>query len=188
MARRASLLRVWLPLRCSRSLARLRLEMPRPHAGFSPSCFVRRAKRKLAAHPKFFFFATGVFRANRPAGPLEAPAELDGAALEGLVAQHLRAWCDYSDGRHQLHYWQTRAQVEVDFIVYGESGLYAPEVKKAGRVRPEDLRALKAFAEDYPQSKRYLLYRGRERLVRDDILCMPCEEFLLELHPNRFPQ
>lgn len=156
--------------------------------GFRLHVFVRRAKRELAAHPKFFFFDTGVFRANRPVGPLDAPAELDGAALEGLVAQHLRAWCDYSDGRHQLHYWQTRAQVEVDFIVYGESGLYALEVKNAGRVRPEDLRALKAFAEDYPQSKRYLLYRGRERLVRDGILCMPCEEFLLELHPNRFPQ
>jgi predicted AAA+ superfamily ATPase len=156
--------------------------------GFRLQVFVRRAKRELAAHPKFFFFDTGVFRANRPVGPLDAPSELDGAALEGLVAQHLRAWCDYSAGQHQLYYWQTRAQVEVDFIVYGESGLYALEVKNASKVRPEDLRALKAFAEDYPQSKRFLLYRGKERLMRDGILCMPSEEFLLRLHPNRFPE
>lgn len=154
--------------------------------GFRLYVFTRRAGRELAAHPKFYFFDAGVFRANRPAGPLDTPQEIDGAMLEGLVAQHLRAWCDYSTGHHQLHYWQTRSQVEVDFVVYGESGLYAIEVKNTRQVRPEDLRALKTFGEDYPQSRRYLLYRGKERLKRDDVLCVPCEEFLLGLKVNRF--
>jgi predicted AAA+ superfamily ATPase len=73
--------------------------------GFRLSVFTKRAKREVAAHPKFYFFDAGVFRANLPTGPLNSPAELDGAALEGLVAQHLRAWCDYSTGGHKLHYW-----------------------------------------------------------------------------------
>lgn len=153
--------------------------------GFRLEVFSKRAKRELAAHPKFYFFDTGVYRANRPKGPLDAPEEIDGAALEGLIAQHLRAWCDYSIGKHGLYYWQTRSKVEVDFIVYGESGLYAFEVKNAAKVRPDDLRALKAFKEDYPDSKQMLLYRGGERFVRDGILCLPCEEFVLALHPNR---
>ena len=156
--------------------------------GFRIGVFTKRAKRAVAAHPKFYFFDTGVFRANRPAGPLDSPAELDGAALEGLVAQHLRAWCDYSTGRHGLYYWQTRAQVEIDFVVYGASGLYAVEVKNSRQVRSEDLRALNTFAADYPKSRCYLLYRGKERLERDGVLCMPCEEFLLELRPGRFPE
>lgn len=153
--------------------------------GFRLDVFTKRAKRELAAHPKFYYFDAGVFRANRPSGPLDAPEEIDGAALEGLVAQHLRAWCDYAGGGHHLHYWQTRSQVEVDFVVYGESGLYAFEVKNSGQVRPQDLRALKSFGEDYPQSRRFLLYRGKERLLRDDVLCLPCEEFLLSLHPEK---
>jgi predicted AAA+ superfamily ATPase len=99
-----------------------------------------------------------------------------------------RAWCDYSTGGHQLHYWQTRARVEVDFIVYGESGLYAVEVKSSRQVRPEDLRALENFSEDYPQSRRYLLYRGKERLKRNGVMCLPCEEFLLALTPDHFPE
>jgi len=156
--------------------------------GFRLDVFTKRAKRAVAAHPKFYFFDAGVFRTNRPVGPLDSPAELDGAALEGLVAQHLRAWCDYSAGRHELHYWQTRARVEIDFVVYGETGLYAVEVKNSRQVRPEDLRALRTFGEDYPQSRRYLLYRGKDRLVRDDVLCMPCEEFLRGLQPGRFPK
>ena len=156
--------------------------------GFRLDVFTKRAKRAVAAHPKFYFFDAGVFRTSRPVGPLDSPAELDGAALEGLIAQHLRAWCDYSASRHKLHYWQTRAKVEIDFVVYGATGLYAVEVKNSRQVRPEDLRALRTFGEDYPQSRRYLLYRGRDRLVRDEVLCIPCEEFLASLQPGSFPR
>ena len=129
--------------------------------GFRFPVFTKRAKRELASHPKFYYFDAGVSRANRPSGPLDAPQEIDGLALEGLVTQHLRAWCDYSTGNHELHYWQTRSQVEVDFVVYGDSGLYAVEVKNSTHVRSDDLRALKNFAQDYPQSQRYLVYRGK---------------------------
>ena len=153
--------------------------------GFSVPVFTKRSKRAMASHPKFYYFDAGVFRANRPTGPLDAPQEIDGAALEGLVAQHLRAWCDYSPGNHTLSFWQTRSKVEVDFVVYGDSGIYAMEVKNAGKIRPEDLRALRSFGEDYPESHRFLLYRGKERLLRDGILCLPCEEFLLGLHPGK---
>jgi predicted AAA+ superfamily ATPase len=154
---------------------------------FRVPVFARRAQRALAAHPKFFFFDAGVFRSHRPVGPLDSQAEIDGAALEGLVAQHLRAWCDASQGDHRLFYWQTRSQVEVDAVVYGASGLFAVEVKNTDRIRPEDLRGLKAFGEDYPESRRILLYRGRERLRRGDVLIMPAAEFLASLVPNHFP-
>jgi len=154
---------------------------------FRVHVFTRRAQRELAVHPKFFFFDTGVFRANRPSGPLDAPSEIDGVALESLVAQHLRSWCDYSDGNHHLYYWQTRSKLEVDFVVYGENGIYALEVKNSTRIRPEDLRGLKNFGDDYPESHRWLLYRGKERLQYENILCVPCDEFLLQLKPNVFP-
>jgi predicted AAA+ superfamily ATPase len=156
--------------------------------GWRLPVFTRRAKRELASHPKFYFFDTGVFRANRPKGPLDEISEIVGPALEGLVAQHLRAWCDYSQGGHALYYWQTRSQVEVDFVIYGESGLYAIEVKNTQKVRSEDLSALKSFAEDYPESQRILLYRGRETLRRDGTQCMPCENFLRALRPNSIPE
>ncbi len=154
---------------------------------FRVPVFTRRAQRELAVHPKFYFFDAGVFRANRPAGSLDAPAEIDGAALEGLVGQHLNAWCDYSQGNHRLYYWQTRTKVEIDFVVYGETYFHAVEVKNSGKVRPEDLRGLKKFGEDFPESSRWLVYRGKDRLLIDGILCVPCEEFLLQLKPNVFP-
>ena len=130
---------------------------------FRVPVFTRRARRRTTVHPKFYFFDAGVFRALRPAGPLDRPEEIEGAALEGLVAQHLRAWVAYSDREAELFFWRTRAGTEVDFVVYGEAGFWAIEVKNSARIRPQDLRALEAFAADYPECEPLLLYRGEER-------------------------
>lgn len=70
------------------------------------------------------------------------------------------------------------------FVVYGETGLFAFEVKNTQKVRPEDLTSLKAFSQDYPESNRFFLYRGKERLLRDGICCIPCGKFLEELRPD----
>ncbi|MBE3135006.1 MAG: DUF4143 domain-containing protein, partial [Acidobacteria bacterium] len=77
--------------------------------------FTRRAARATTAHPKFYLFDTGVFRALRPTGPLDPGRGFaDGDALEGLVAQHLRAWVAYSRRRADLFYWGTPGGLEVD--------------------------------------------------------------------------
>lgn len=147
--------------------------------------FRKRAKRRLAAHPKFFYCDSGVFRALLPKGPLDRPEEIGGAALEGLVAQHLRAYADYRGRDDRLFTWRTRAGLEVDFVLYGPDEFCAIEVKNAARIRPEDLRGLRAFGDEYPEARRLLLYRGEDRRVTDDILCLPVTDFLRNLHPAR---
>jgi predicted AAA+ superfamily ATPase len=147
--------------------------------------FAKRAKRKVSLHPKFFLFDAGVFRALRPRGPLDRPQEVEGLALEGLVAQHLRAWTAYGAGRDELFFWRTSSGVEVDFVVYGESGFWAIEVKNAAKVRDEDLRSLLSFRNDFPEARPILLYRGKERILRRDVLGLPVDEFLLQIHPGR---
>lgn len=143
-----------------------------------------RAKRILAQHPKFYWFDTGVFRSVRPSGPLDRPEEIEGAALEGLVAQHLRAWLDCGSAEAALHFWRAKAGNEVDFVIYGRDAFSAIEVKNSASVRPEDLRGLRAFHEDYPDARLTLLYRGRRRLRIEGVSCMPCDEFLLDLRPG----
>ena len=153
--------------------------------GFRLPVFTRRAKRELAAHPKFYLFDTGVFRSLRPRGPLDIPEEMEGQALEGLVAQHLRGWLAYSQEKRDLYFWRTRSGVEVDFVVYGSQGLWALEVKNTATIRPSDLRGLKSFRDEYPESRAILLYRGRERILREGILCLPCGDFLIHLLPGK---
>jgi predicted AAA+ superfamily ATPase len=153
--------------------------------GFRLPVFARRAKRILTHHAKFYYFDAGVFRSLRQMGVLDRPEEAEGGALEGLVAQHLRAWTAYRDRGEEVFFWRTKSGSEVDFIVYGQGTFAAIEVKNARRVASRDTRALREFAHDYPGVKACLLYRGRDRLMVDGVLCLPCEEFLLALDPTR---
>ena len=149
--------------------------------------FRRRARRAVTARPKLYFFDVGVFRSLRPTGPLDRPEEIDGGALEGLVAQHLRAWTSLTGAEHSLSFWRTASGVEVDFVVYGEQGLWAFEVKNTATVRRSDLRALRSFRSDYPECVPIFLYRGTGRLRIDDILCLPVDDFLRQLIPDQPP-
>ncbi len=146
--------------------------------------FTRRARRMVAAHPKFYLFDAGVYRSLRPSGPLDRAQEIDGAALEGLVAQHLRAWIAYSNSDQKLYYWRTRSGVEVDFVLYGDAGLWCLQVQNSAVVRNADLKALKAFREDYAECTPLLLYRGTDHLKVDGIQCAPVDWFLRNLRPG----
>ena len=125
--------------------------------------FTKRAKRRLITHPKFYYFDAGVFQAIRPRGPLDAPEEIHGAALETLFLQEARAINDYKDLGYQLYYWRTATGDEVDFVLYGERGLCAFEVKMARNIRADDLRTLQRFRADFPRAKMRLLYLGDRR-------------------------
>jgi len=152
---------------------------------FRVPVFTKRAKRRLASHPKFFFFDCGLYRTLRRTGPLDRPQEIEGAALEGLVAQHLRAWAAYGDRGARLFTWRTRSDAEVDFVIYGPEEFAAIEVKNSRRVRPEDLRGQRSFGDEYPEAMRLLLYRGQDRLLVGDVLCLPVADFLRRLRPDR---
>lgn len=69
-------------------------------------------------------------------------------------------------------------------MVYGESEFCVIEVKNSAKVNRKDLRGLKTFQSDYPESRTLLLYRGTERLLVDGILCVPCADFLGSLRPG----
>jgi len=151
---------------------------------FRVPVFTRRAKRLMSSHPKFYLFDSGVFRALRRTGPLDTSREAEGAALEGMVAQHLRAWIDYGHRQSELYFWRTRAGNEVDFVVYGPDTFVAIEVKNTRELRAKDLSGLVEFQKDYPEALSILLYRGKEKLKIKGIPCVPCETFLKALNPE----
>jgi predicted AAA+ superfamily ATPase len=143
--------------------------------------FRRRAARAITSHPKFFFFDAGVFRAVRPRGPLDSVDEIDGATLETLVLQTVRAENDNRELGYELSWWRTRSEQEVDLVAYGPRGLHAFEVKRSARFREADLDGLRLFLADYPEARGHLLYGGTERLRIGEIDVTPLADALLEL-------
>lgn len=143
--------------------------------------FSRRAKRKLIVHPKFYFFDAGVYRAIRPKGPLDKPEEIEGAALETLFYQELLAVNDSLDLGYQIFYWRTQDGREVDFILYGERGLWAFEIKRSGRYTRKDFAGLKAFLKDYPEARAVFIYGGERPMQEGNIEVLPAEQAISNL-------
>lgn len=144
----------------------------------------RRTKRRLVAHQKFYFFDVGVFKIIRPRGILDSSQEIEGLALEGLVAQHLRSWVQSQKEPHSLSFWRTQNNLEVDFVIYGPRGFWAIEVKRSPNLGPNDVRAISAFKEEYPEANCVFVTQCKHRENYRGFSVLPIEEFLLTLTPE----
>ena len=144
--------------------------------------FTKRAKRRLIAHPKFYFFDVGVYRTIRPMGPLDTPEEVDGISYESLLFQELLAINDYLGLGYKIYYWRTSNNIEVDFVLYGVRGLKVFEVKRKGKITKPDLRGLKAFLKDYPTAKAYCIYGGERQMSEKNIDILTLEYALKNLN------
>jgi predicted AAA+ superfamily ATPase len=143
--------------------------------------FTKKAKRRLVAHPKFYFFDVGVYRTLRPMGPLDMPEEVEGIAFETLFFQELLAINDSLGLGYKIFYWRTSNKQEVDFVLYGERGIKAFEVKRTTKVSKVFLNGLKSFLKDYPIAKAYFVYGGKRYLREEKIEIISFEEALKKL-------
>ena len=143
--------------------------------------FNKRAKRALAGKFKFYFFDVGVYQTIRPKGPLDCVEEIEGPALETLFLQHLRAINDYCQLGYGIYFWRTRNNIEVDFVLYGENGLFAFEVKRKQKLDRKDFNGLKTFQKDYPMAKCFMIYGGDRFYYENDIPVFPFDQCLCEL-------
>lgn len=112
-------------------------------------------------------------------------AEIDGPALETLFFQHYRALGEFLQWDQKPFYWQTANKVEVDFVSYGEEGLFAFEIKRSALTRDEDLNGLRLFKQDYPMAKCFLLNFSQSKTenetIRDNIRILNFEKALWDL-------
>lgn len=143
--------------------------------------FSKRAKRRMASHPKFYFFDVGLYRTLRPAGPLDLPEEIGGYVFETLFLQELTAVNAYLRLGYNIYYWMTSNNIEVDFVLYGDKGIKAFEIKRTARISSSMLKGLRAFHKDYPGAKMYFIYGGERRLREGGIEILPLKNALKEL-------
>jgi predicted AAA+ superfamily ATPase len=89
---------------------------------------------------------------------------------------------EYLETGYSLHYWRTANQIEVDFVLYGEKGLVAIEVKRAATLRRSDFKGLVEFKKDYPMARAIMLYGGNRLMSeQNSIEVVPIDFFLRNL-------
>ena len=149
-----------------------------------PVFTARPSRRALAAQPKLYFADTGVAMTFRPNDAARAMPDAVGAAREGLVYQHLAAWCNATrDAR--LWTWRTTGGVEVDFVVETADALTAIEVKSGATLRPADRRGLLAFHDEFPEARLLALTDGLLPERQGPIAVEPLDAFLRRVAPGR---
>lgn len=141
----------------------------------------RTIKRKPLAASKYYFFDVGVVaclqgRTFRPGTP-----EF-GEALETVLMHELVSYRDYISGE-PLSYWRSTSGFEVDFLLGDHT---AVEVKAKETVSPQDLKSLRALAEE-KRLKRYLCVSLEPRRRRvGDVTILPYRAFLKALWSGEY--
>ncbi len=152
--------------------------------GHQLPAYQKTSKRKPVATAKFYLFDVGVANTLKHTPVIEAGSDAYGRALEHLVFLELRSFLDYHRLDHELTYWRSRSQFEVDFLVGDDIGI---EVKSKSRVSPRDYKGLSALTEEV-RLKRKIVICGEKMRRRDDdgTEIMPATRFFEELWSGRF--
>jgi predicted AAA+ superfamily ATPase len=133
----------------------------------------RSKKRKPLVSSKYYFFDVGV--ASILQGRLVRPGTPEfGTAFETWLLHEIVAYRDYLSGE-PVNHWRSTSGFEVDFILGDHTAI---EVKAKDTVSSQDLKSLRALAEE-KKLKRYLcvsLERRRRRV--DGVEVLPYGEFL----------
>ena len=112
--------------------------------------------------------------------PLQPGTDVYGHALEHLVIQELRAYMAYRQPLKSLTYWHTLDnKYEVDAVL-GDAEV-AIEVKSSKNVGSRDTKGLKAFSEEYPEAKLYLLSLEDRPRKFNGVEVWPIEQFFKRL-------
>ena len=143
--------------------------------------FRKRAKRRVAAAPKFYLSDVGVVNRLARRGTLQRGSDAYGRAFENWVFHELSAYLDYADDGDDLSYWRLAGGTEVDFVV-GDMRT-AIEAKASARVVTRHLKGLRSLRTDHPDVARRIVVclEDRPRRTDDGIAILPAHEFVKRL-------
>lgn len=142
-----------------------------------PPFNTRQSRRVIGKTPKFYLFDVGVAGHLTGRRVTTTRGEQFGQALEHFMLMEILAHRSYTEQDYSLGFWRTKSGFEVDFIL--ADGEVAIEVKGSDRIDSRDLRALRAFREEYkPRATMLLCNEPTRRLTDDGVLILPWREFL----------
>lgn len=146
-----------------------------------PAFFKNRTKR-LVKSPKIYWIdpSMAIYLAGfYDKKSLENSREY-GLFFESLVYHHLRILADLFKPKAHIYHYRTIGGQEVDFIIEYGNKLIAMEVKMADKVKYDDLKNIRIFMEEYPETiAGLIIYNGSELKYMDKkIIAVPISNIL----------
>ena len=144
--------------------------------GYTIPAFTKNVKRRVIQSPKFYYFDVGIVNfLLRRRSLIPGSAEF-GHAFEHLIMQELIAYIGYSESQHSLSYWRTTSGYEIDAVI-GNANV-AIEIKSTEEVHSHHTRGLKAFSEEFPNSRLIIVSMDKYPRRMNEIDVIPAQHFL----------
>lgn len=141
--------------------------------------FTSSKKRKAIVSPKFYLFDVGLVNLLLHRSNLQPGSADFGHAFEHFIIQEIIAYLGYTHSSEKLSYWRTASGYEVDAII-GE-GRVAIEIKSSTEVQSRHAHGLKAFSEDFPEAKLYIVSLDKYKRKLNGVAVLPALDFLKDL-------
>lgn len=147
--------------------------------GYMIPAFTLSKKRRAIGAPKFYYFDVGVANYLLHRNNLKPGSADFGHAFEHFLIQELIAYLGYHYSNEKLSYWRTASGYEVDAII--GDGRIAIEFKSADEVQSKHTKGLKAFSEDFPDSRLIIVSLDMNRRTMNGVEIIPAMDFLSDL-------
>lgn len=151
--------------------------------GFFLHPYTRSHRAKLVAHPKFFFFDTGIVTTlkNQLSMELVPSSPPFGNAFEHWCLVELKRLLDYRERAANLSFFRTTDGAEVDIIIEFQDKIWAVEIKSGTAPKSSDVRGLKSFIEDHKYQRALCVCQTPRTYKIGNIEFIPWQKFFEEI-------
>ncbi len=139
-------------------------------------------RKRLTAHPKFYFFDLGVTNAinKRLTDTLERV--LWGRLFEQWLILETYRLIHYSMSEANIYYWRTNHGAEVDLLIEKHGKILgAFEIKATEHVDRSHLSGLRSLREEHPKVPMYVICNAAHAFEIDQIKIMPWGKYVSNL-------
>lgn len=147
--------------------------------GYMIPAFTLSKKRRAIGAPKFYYFDVGVANYLLHRNDLKPGSADFGHAFAHFLIQELIAYLGYHYSNEKLAYWRTVSGYEVSAII--GVGRIAIEFNSVDEVQSKHIKGLKAFSEDFPDSRLIIVSLDMSRRTINGVEIIPAMDFLSDL-------
>ncbi len=152
--------------------------------GFRLEPWVKSVRKRLAAHPKFYLFDTGVTNTLNQSLFAPIPALLRGRLFEQFLVLETRRTLERSLSDTAMYFWRTNHQAEVDLLLVRQNQIVAAfEIKAKRSISSADFSGLRAFGQEHPKVPLHLICEVEHSYQDQSVHVLSWKDYLERLEP-----
>lgn len=150
--------------------------------GFRLQPWRKSLRKRLALHPKFYFFDLGVINAVNKQLTGALSRDVQGKLFEHFIVLEIYRQIHYRQSEANMYCWRTNHGAEVDLLIEKHGTIRgAFEIKLSSSIAGAHLSGLRAFRDEYPKVRGEVICTTQHGYEIDRVKITPWFKFLERL-------